>query len=197
MSFEVPNLTLLRHFVVVAEEKGISKAAKRLRISQPALSKNIRKLEDVLGTQLFERHSGGSDLTATLMARCLKADAITLWKDVAGFLTADPRIVSDAHVIPQLTPAETRDAQAAGATLLDVREPVETAAGVIAGSVLVPLGYVLNDPAAVSASLEGPVVVVCKVGARAQHAAAALRAVGLDAAVLAGGIEAWNRETAG
>ncbi len=100
-------------------------------------------------------------------------------------------------VIPQLTPAETRDAQAAGATLLDVREPVETAAGVIAGSVLVPLGYVLNDPAAVSASLEGPVVVVCKVGARAQHAAAALRAVGLDAAVLAGGIEAWNRETAG
>jgi DNA-binding transcriptional LysR family regulator len=65
MSFEVPNLTLLRHFVVVAEEKGISKAAKRLRISQPALSKNIRKLEDVLGTQLFERHSGGSDLTDT------------------------------------------------------------------------------------------------------------------------------------
>lgn len=63
MSFEVPNLTLLRHFVVVAEERGITKAAKRLRISQPALSKNIRRLETILGTQLFERHSGGSDLT--------------------------------------------------------------------------------------------------------------------------------------
>lgn len=46
---------------------------------------------------------GGSDLTATLLARALKATSITLWKDVAGFLTADPRIVSDAQVIPQLT----------------------------------------------------------------------------------------------
>ena len=101
-------------------------------------------------------------------------------------------------VIPQLTPAETRGAYEAGATLLDVREPFETDAGVIPGSILVPLGYVLGDPAAVSAALEaeGQVVVVCKVGVRAQHAAAALRAVGVEAGVLAGGIEAWNRETA-
>jgi len=63
MSFEVPNLTLLRHFVAVAEDRGISKAAKRLRISQPALSKNIRRLEEMLGTQLFDRHSAGSRLT--------------------------------------------------------------------------------------------------------------------------------------
>ncbi|MEW9834242.1 LysR family transcriptional regulator [Mesorhizobium marinum] len=65
MTFDVPNLTLLRHFVVVAEERGISRAARRLRISQPALSKNIRRLEELLGTALFERHSGGSDLTPT------------------------------------------------------------------------------------------------------------------------------------
>lgn len=63
MAFEVPNLTLLRQFVITAEERGITKAAKRLRISQPALSKNIRKLEDLLETQLFERHSGGAELT--------------------------------------------------------------------------------------------------------------------------------------
>ena len=64
MSFDVPNLTLLRQFVVAAEEGGISKAATRLRISQPALSKNIRKLEDLLGTPLFERHAKGTTLTA-------------------------------------------------------------------------------------------------------------------------------------
>jgi DNA-binding transcriptional LysR family regulator len=65
LAFEVPNLTLLRQFIVTAEERGISKAAKRLRISQPALSKNIHKLEDLLQTRLFERHSGGADLTET------------------------------------------------------------------------------------------------------------------------------------
>ena len=52
---------------------------------------------------------GGSDLTATLLARALKATSITLWKDVAGFLPADPRIVSDAQVIPQLTPREAAE----------------------------------------------------------------------------------------
>lgn len=64
MSFEVPNLTLLRQFVAAAEEGGITRAARRLRISQPALSKNIRRLEEMLGTRLFERHAGGADLTA-------------------------------------------------------------------------------------------------------------------------------------
>lgn len=64
---------------------------------------------------------GGSDLTATLLARCLKADAITLWKDVAGFLTADPRIVSDAHVIPQLTPREAAELAYYGAKVLHPR----------------------------------------------------------------------------
>lgn len=78
MSFEVPNLTLLKHFVVVAEERGISKAAKRLRISQPALSKNLRRLETLLGTQLFERHSGGSDLTETGAAFFDRAQVIGL-----------------------------------------------------------------------------------------------------------------------
>lgn len=63
MAFEVPNLTLLRQFVVTAEERGITRAAKRLRISQPALSKSIRRLEDMLETQLFDRHSGGAELT--------------------------------------------------------------------------------------------------------------------------------------
>src|SRR5439155_169833 len=45
---------------------------------------------------------GGSDLTATLLARVLGAREVSLWKDVPGVLTADPRIVPDARVIPQL-----------------------------------------------------------------------------------------------
>jgi DNA-binding transcriptional LysR family regulator len=78
MSFEVPNLTLLKHFVTVAEDKGISKAAKRLRISQPALSKNVKRLEEMLGTRLFERHSSGADLTPTGQAFFNRAQIIGL-----------------------------------------------------------------------------------------------------------------------
>ena len=36
---------------------------------------------------------GGSDLTATLLARALGATRVSLWKDVPGLLTADPRVV--------------------------------------------------------------------------------------------------------
>lgn len=78
VAFDVPNLTLLRQFIVTAEERGISKAAVRLRISQPALSKNIRKLEDLLETQLFERHSGGTRLTETGRVFLQRAQVIGL-----------------------------------------------------------------------------------------------------------------------
>ncbi len=64
---------------------------------------------------------GGSDLTATLLARALRAESITLWKDVSGFLTADPRTVSDAHVIPQLTPREAAELAYYGAKVLHPR----------------------------------------------------------------------------
>ncbi|MGU3646995.1 ThiF family adenylyltransferase [Microbacterium sp. C23T] len=93
--------------------------------------------------------------------------------------------------IPQLSPAEALAAQRAGAVLLDVREPFETERGVIPGSVLLPLGDVLADPSRVGAPA---VVVVCQVGMRAQRAAAALRDAGVEASVLAGGIDAYNRD---
>lgn len=91
---------------------------------------------------------------------------------------------------PQLNPAEALAAQKAGAVVLDVREPAETARGVIPGSVLTPLSSVLAEPASVG---PGPVVVVCQAGVRAQRAAAALRAAGVEASFIAGGIEAWQR----
>ena len=93
--------------------------------------------------------------------------------------------------IPQLTPAQALAAQQAGAVLLDVREPIETERGVIPGSTLRPLVEVLADPGGMGAA---PVVVVCQVGMRAQRAAAALRDAGVEASVLAGGIDAYNRD---
>ena len=64
---------------------------------------------------------GGSDLTATLLARALRAREVSLWKDVPGVLTADPKVVPDAHVVPQLHVREATELAYYGAKVLHPR----------------------------------------------------------------------------
>ncbi len=64
---------------------------------------------------------GGSDLTATLLGRALAASRVCLWKDVPGLLTADPRVVPDARVIPQLHAREAAELAYYGAKVLHPR----------------------------------------------------------------------------
>jgi aspartokinase/homoserine dehydrogenase 1 len=64
---------------------------------------------------------GGSDLTATLLARALGAREVHLWKDVPGLLTADPRLVPDARVVPQLHVREAAELAYYGAKVLHPR----------------------------------------------------------------------------
>ena len=49
------ELTQLLQFKTIAECKTMTQAAKKLHISQPALSTGLKKLEEELGVQLFER----------------------------------------------------------------------------------------------------------------------------------------------
>jgi len=57
------DISQLETFLAVAEEKSFSRAAKRLRRTQPAVSQLIRKLEDELGESLFDRSSRDGTLT--------------------------------------------------------------------------------------------------------------------------------------
>ncbi|HHU35949.1 MAG TPA: aspartate kinase [Treponema sp.] len=64
---------------------------------------------------------GGSDLTATVIGASLRAEEVQTWKDVDGILTADPRIVPEAHSVPVATYDEVAELAYFGAQVLHPR----------------------------------------------------------------------------
>ena len=57
------NIDLLQVFIVVSEQKSINKSSEILLLSQPAISKKIKQLENYFDTKLFERSTSGMNLT--------------------------------------------------------------------------------------------------------------------------------------
>ena len=114
--------------------------------------------------------------------------------------------------LPTVASSALVDAQAAGAVVLDVREPEEWDAGHLEGSVRAPMYEVpawlaargsagggsadggAPEPGSTGGAPKRPVIVVCRSGHRSAHATAWLREQGVDARNFDGGLLAWAVE---
>src|SRR5690242_14172011 len=101
----------LQYLVAVAQHRHFGKAAAACHVSQPALSAQIRKIEDVLGVQLFERSNRRVAITATgeavvHQARVVleEAEKISELTTERQPLTGPLRLGSIATVGPYLMP---------------------------------------------------------------------------------------------
>ncbi len=114
---------------------------------------------------------GGSDLTATLLARTLGSRRVVLWKDVSGILTADPRSVPDARLVPQLHHREAAEVAYFGAKVLHPRALIPLDGSRVAlhvrsfldpersGTVISAGRMLAKHPAKALATIEGQAVV--------------------------------------
>ena len=74
---------LLRYFAAVAAEGNLTRAAERLFVSQPALTKQIKQLESQLGVRLFTRSPAGMTLTSAGQALASSTPAVLVGWDQA------------------------------------------------------------------------------------------------------------------
>ena len=110
------------HFGKAAPQpEAISDAARRLLVPAvragevPVLGGFIGATTRGITTTLGR---GGSDYSASLIGAALRTDAIEIWTDVDGMLTADPRIVADARLIQDIRFDEASELASFGAKVL-------------------------------------------------------------------------------
>lgn len=88
----------------------------------PELDKQIVITQGYIGSnnlgEVMTLGKEGSDFTAAIIAFCINANKVTIWKDVPGILTADPKLISDTKQIMQLHYSEASEMTYYGATVI-------------------------------------------------------------------------------
>lgn len=83
----------------------------KLYITQGFLGEDVQGNTTTLGRE-------GSDYTAAIFAHCLNAKSLTIWKDVAGVLNADPRFFENAQLLHQISYSEAIEMAFYGASVI-------------------------------------------------------------------------------
>ncbi|QMU66100.1 MAG: aspartate kinase [Flavobacteriaceae bacterium] len=94
-------------------KKNINRHIKKgaLTIVQGFIGSNDVNITTTLGRE-------GSDFTAGIFAHCLKAESVTIWKDVEGVLNADPRVFSETTLLKQISYEEAIEMAFYGASVI-------------------------------------------------------------------------------
>lgn len=99
-----------------------TEAAIQQMFQEEYATKNLVVTQGFIGATLDGRTTTlgreGSDYTAAIFSYCLDADSMTVWKDVPGVLSADPRILSSATLIPKLSYREAIEMTYYGAQVI-------------------------------------------------------------------------------
>jgi DNA-binding transcriptional LysR family regulator len=146
--------TPMRYFVEVARSGSVNQAAARLFVASSAVSRQIAKLEDSLGTPLFDRHARGMALTAAgerlaghLRNAQLDADqVIEQVRGLGGQEASRVRMACTEGFAPNFMPAVMHDFQAAhpGSQIeLYVGAPDEVSTMLVRGDTDIALKYVV------------------------------------------------------
>ena len=94
------ELRALRYFLAVAREGSVTGAANCLHVTQPTLSRQLKDLEEELGTKLFVRHSHSVSLTPDGMRLRKRAEEVVdmIEKTEAEFAVKEEKIGGDIHI---------------------------------------------------------------------------------------------------
>lgn len=149
------DLNQLEVLVAVAEEKGFSRAAERLRRTQPAVSQAIRRLEADVGTSLVDRSSKDGTLTAAgralhevaLRMLNLRAEARTTLQEIGDVRRGKVAVAANEYTVTHLLPVVAAFRRRHPQVKLEVRR---SRASAIPSQVLdraVDLGIVTYRPA--------------------------------------------------
>jgi hypothetical protein len=112
------SLSQIRYFVAVAEEKNVGRAAQRLRVAQPPISRHIRSLEEELGATLFTRTPRGMELLPAGEVFLDRARKILEAVDEAAIATRTAARPADDGVLATAS-ARGRAAPTGGGATLD------------------------------------------------------------------------------
>ena len=99
--------------------------SKKLDVSKLNITQGFIAANDTENTTTLGRE--GSDYTAAIFAYCLNAESVTIWKDVAGVLNADPRVFEETTLLEQISYEEAIEMAFYGASVIHPKtlQPLE------------------------------------------------------------------------